>query len=528
MPRVYTLRSFLPSINISLQHVLSISIIMYFVFFSSVNGELSQPFNVIKKWNFNDSRVYGLASNSPISRQIQRNETAKAHLKRLRKIYRTYAKLLSKRRKENAPNACLGPPEQYSLDSRFSSQFRQINALSQICDTTLFANTAAKNGELDYKKSVGSVRKILTESNQAMFHAARNISVIPPRTEKALNWTRGAFRIANWDLREDGQRCSLERSFGYRKNGYWYIRAELTNAPVEATLEDLSRQYVSEFVREDSEISLSTIHFAYDGSIAATNGTLMNSTTTLERWGGRVGLSAVGSFSFEDIAALNEAHANNAIAVDIASDSITISNIAILALPMMMSIFPSAFVADLNTAAFVAYLVFTDIFSVLPLLIKGVELINSAKSQEAVFAIQLGDENFLQMEIFSAECAGVDTYRKWGIVFIVTSIITIIIGVALELIADHIMKKRRNEKGDMVMGPFGMAGLGFTKVSLLGRLGPDGLKGMKDKMLNKNSDSTSAYTSKLSDEERQFRYTSEKDRRYSFEESIFVNDKNED
>jgi hypothetical protein len=71
--------------------------------------------------------------------------------------------------------------------------------------------------------------------------------------------------------------------------------------------------------------------------------------TSFEMWGGRVGLSAVYNMVPSDAPALVAALELSKLDENQATDALTPSNVAILALPMVLNIIPVALVADVSS-----------------------------------------------------------------------------------------------------------------------------------------------------------------------------------
>lgn len=88
-------------------------------------------------------------------------------------------------------------------------------------------------------------------------------------------------------------------------------------------------------------------------------------------------------------------------------DSLTASNIAISALHMVLSVLLVAFITDDNTLGIFFYILFTDIVSTVPFLLKGIELlIMACHTRAMVTALFTGDDNLGQLEISVSACGG--------------------------------------------------------------------------------------------------------------------------
>ena len=250
--------------------------------------------------------------------------------------------------------------------------------------------------------------------------------------------------VKGWDIVKTGQRCSIETGFAYRANATWYVRAVATNRPVDAFVPDGERLYVQEFVAPDFGHALSMVH-------PNMGGMLVNGTTLLVRQGRKAGFLSVAMGDAEN-PALEEALRLNELAVDQAQGAITPSNVATLALPMVMALIPVAFVAGLNTFSTILNIVFTDNFSALPFLIKGVVLTTASNvNRGELVAFHIGTADLGVVEVWAAQCHEEDSFRDLGIAFIFTASAVTILGVAFEMFA----WKHMRQKGRSAQGPFG-------------------------------------------------------------------------
>lgn len=251
----------------------------------------------------------------------------------------------------------------------------------------------------------------------------------------------------------------------YRVDNSWYIRAVATNRPPSDSAPDPERQYLQEFVPRQGTSALTMC------LESRKTGNLESSTTVTEAWRG-TGYS-IEPLEFDEVEMpLYMAYSENIISVDMASDAITPSNVAILALPMAMSIVPVAFVADLNTIGMFAYILVTDVFSMIPFLVKGIELIRSSSpTKTTIMFYHGGNETIGKAQIYIVNCRGEGYFKNTGVIFVAVAIGCALSGLALEIWALCIMKKRREkkQKGEVVLGPFGYAGFDKTTMGLLGR-----------------------------------------------------------
>lgn len=426
---------------------------------------LEQLFNVSEISNgVHVGRSFSLSTKGPTGAALQGSPELQKRVAPGYELFETLAKVVDKRKAVNDSQACnLRVTVTWVGSTPDNIRVRQVGEINDQCNTRVTLNSAAENNEMD-PNYVRRVRDTIIDVKKAFFQAQKDIPEIPDKNNQDLNWTRAAFIRGNWDLERSGQTCTSDNLFAYRKNGEWYLQATITNSNVDAFLPDWERQYITELIPKNFSDPMKLRHVKHDNHSVIEEG-----TTIIAKWGGKVELSDTSNMVFDENPALVEALRLNAIAVDQAEDAVTPSNIAILALPMVMSLIPVAFLADLNTCAMLWYIVFTDVFSAVPFLIKGIELLDSTTTKRGeIVAYHMGNETLSQMEVWAAECKGRDSFRVLGILFICIAVFAITFGVLLEMVAARVMRRRRVNKGHEASGPFGMAMFDTTAYSPLG------------------------------------------------------------
>ncbi|CAN8074646.1 unnamed protein product [Agarophyton chilense] len=316
-------------------------------------------------------------------------------------------------------------------------------------------------------KNSQDVKKIFKEAVLSMKSAVLS-SRASPLKSKLEKWKDTVFPLAGWDLRRLSQQCELLSVSAFRVKGKLFMRVAVTNRPVDDFVLDYDRQVIEEWVKEDFQDSLNMTHPREVRSVD-NESDFEVSTTLLEKWSGRAGLASHGSMSMDDNPAIDEALRQNSVAIDLAVDAVAVSNIAILILPLTMNLIPVAFLAELNTLAMLAYIMFTDVFSTLPFLVKGVELIRAVDlERHETVAYYVGDKKFGEIEVWNASCRGEGKFHAIGVSFVVIAVVAIVLGVFLEGFAGFVMRRRRRKEGSAAEGPFGRAAFDSTKLSLLG------------------------------------------------------------
>lgn len=134
--------------------------------------------------------------------------------------------------------------------------------------------------------------------------------------------------------------------------------------------------------------------------------------------------------------------------------SSTASNKAILIFPIFMALVPLALFADVSDTVLLGYVVFTDFLSVLPLGIKGVELL-VLESQEyistrAIVRGELQSTNTVTAATWSCRCEVGRNLRGFGAALVSIAVVVIIVGVSLEFaVKAKVEKNQRVAKQTM-------------------------------------------------------------------------------
>lgn len=113
-------------------------------------------------------------------------------------------------------------------------------------------------------------------------------------------------------------------------------------------------------------------------------------------------------------------------------------NIAILLGPLATSLMPASAIADVTPLLGLPYLLLTDVFAMLPLLIKGTELVSLSKQSQSTVHARIFDsldqDYTATALIWSTTCnAREHMYRK-GISLLVTAIVLMLLGKTLEVV----------------------------------------------------------------------------------------------
>lgn len=274
--------------------------------------------------------------------------------------------------------------------------------------------------------------------------------------ELDLTWWNGTFEIRRALLPViDSQICSMNNLAALKYQGDWYISTGVSNYEADFFVTNFSRQFMHEYVNENFSRSLQGVQ----PKLEDTKRFVQATTVVTGKYFGREGAEYIlrqGGFSpFDYYSPLGGVFRQNSAAIELANDAITVSNVAILALPMVMALIPAAFFTDIQVFALCMFTIATDVIGVLPFFIKGVEMIYATRSRSDVVSYHLGNETLGLVRVFAVKCEGVPKFRWLGVTFVIVAICTMMLGVGLEIFAWRAMKRRRKEGKQ---GPFYVGG----------------------------------------------------------------------
>ena len=276
-------------------------------------------------------------------------------------------------------------------------------------------------------------------------------------SEIAFNFTNDKVDFPfNFEYSTADQRCKVHPLGAVRVGDHWYLVTSFTNDQNSIQKEDFERQFIQEAIRFDSNgkgiaAEMCLKRGSFFNETADENCT--DATTGIETWKGGATASIFVGLPFEQNPAVIRALDEGDLSVQQANDATTPSSIAILFLPLALNLVPIALLAPVSTLTTLLYTLMSDVLTVFPLGIKGVELIGIGNKQvRKVFTritSKLNNEppetafETAFAEVWVAECTAGSNVRVPGIIFLTLAIIFLVFGIAAEFIAKHYATKRR-------------------------------------------------------------------------------------
>lgn len=234
------------------------------------------------------------------------------------------------------------------------------------------------------------------------------------------------------------QKCEISHIHGQRIYDNWYLVTAITNTRREASRPLFERQYLQEYMHVDPDGRLGaplqySMRRRPDG-----NGDhiwINTTTTSLLSGRGRTNPTTYTGMYPADNPALISALRKSEKGVQQVEDALAPSSLSILVLPLALNLIPLAMLTNVRTRSLFLYTVLSDVLTVVPLSIKGVELTTIARRQNRAVvtrvsnAINGSKADSAAMLLWVVECKTEGGVRTVGIVFVVVSIVFMLIGV---------------------------------------------------------------------------------------------------
>lgn len=322
--------------------------------------------------------------------------------------------------------------------------------LNKDCITELIDTVALEeeNENGDYTYSRKELHETLIERSDALYRHRFEIS------DTILgNWSHtDVARKFNYSLTR--RTCGIYQIGGVRLGKQWYTMTSITNDLVFLHVPLYYRQYLSEILHADDDGNLSNLRVKAqrrprDSAPSTAEHKWINDTTTLLV--SSDGTASLGSFNDvlpEDVPSVRRALEVSDLWVQQADDAITPSNLAILLLPLVLNLIPIAFISEVKSNVLFLYTILSDVVTVIPLGIKGIELVVIGRQRHISTSIAMTSPldgtraETATMQLWTAECHVDAEVYSIGVLFIVLSISFLIIGVVLEIVALAWKKKR--------------------------------------------------------------------------------------
>lgn len=285
-------------------------------------------------------------------------------------------------------------------------------------------------------------------------------------------WMSNVYSVSTFSYdREDRFRtCEAIKLMTYRSEEKWFMDARVTNS--DASIEELidyERYYAGELIQLTGMGKLQSKSM-YLNESCDINGNLSDpksGTLFQARWKGKPSLNGFKNTLIEDSEALQKALKKTDFYAELVEDARLASSGAILLVPAVLAFFPLSLFQEVTLGTSIFYSAATDIVSVIPIFIKGVELYHFGARKswglvtEFIGNVDPGKVAIAQTNV--AFCTMKTFVRTQGIIYICIGLSLMVLGISLEILAWKYLKSLKdrwlNEKRDIDEKPRDGAGV---------------------------------------------------------------------
>lgn len=271
--------------------------------------------------------------------------------------------------------------------------------------------------------------------------------------KKVLRWKHVFHnnRI-NYTTVTGSHKCEIRANLAHRVNGSWYLGSAITNERPAVHPAEFKRFYATENVRISRAGIIEYQPYMFDlnhnprltrkywkDRPVQPNGSTPASTIVTE-YGGSSGVYFFITEPVENNIALRAALSDGDHTMTLQAVQTSLPpNIAIIVFPLFMSLVPLALFADASNRALLGYMIFTDFVAVLPVAVKGVEVLSvvyddNSAARTMVYG-NLRDRNSTVAAVtWACRCEAVKGLTVLGFTFVSLAVFAMVTGIALEFV----------------------------------------------------------------------------------------------
>ena len=414
-------------------------------------AEFNEPYRrlCLEDWALN--RTYVAAMDAPIARELQTRPN----------IVHTLSTLLNFVEGEYERSALMQRQER-SFFVRFPEE--PCNLMSKAFETRMDSVNVSLSrygwGLMESRCATGLISAVNETVLEAMKQYEIDISSVMNVATRGLPQEfkfRSPSTFSKFNYKTSLDTCKMWHYAAFRYKGQWGINTPITNDLLTRSLPEWHRHYFVEVLRLGNNNRIEPIRMTlrerpkfYDEEVGFNTTWVQNASTHIATWGGIPASSLFESLQFlAENPAISAALDDVAATIDQVEDATTPSGMAILIIPLFLTTIPLALFTEMDTKALLLYTIVTDILTVLPLAIKGIELLNySGMSHEAARTYVYGGSNPVEpaaLETWYASCDANDHVKILGKLFIAMAVLFMVVGIALEIGAKRFFDKRKAE-----------------------------------------------------------------------------------
>ena len=356
----------------------------------------------------------------------------------------------------NAENKKFAPSVKH-IFGIFGQPEPTIDCITDVIDTTLFHNEASPFTVDSVANAVEERTRLLRREKDKML--GETLNKWKNANDLLVDWKHPSV-VSNSAWKRPDKKCELSVVGMMRVGDTWFSNMLFSNGPVHMSRKMYELQFAQEFYYIDPSGKKTRPMIQRFPSFKSEKNDgpfVRNTTTTFSRKGGQV--EQVIFFPIPP--ATNPAIISAATKADSMikhiHDALSPSSLMLLFLPATMTLFPIALVSYVRTNVLMAFMLLSDVLSIAPLAIKGVELIYIGWTTFRSVATRIhGSSNGIKEEaaggeLWVAECRSRVNGGTYGVVFIALAFVLMVLGIFLELWARQYVRRRHARQKEMKM-----------------------------------------------------------------------------
>lgn len=397
---------------------------------------------------FTIGHLFSISESAPMTKVLKREKAFKGNFSIVQDFVESTEKtLLTSLQQQRAQmdssgrnRVCNYEANDFQRSAEIFFEIRRLPKLEKDCATEYIVPTETNS----------YTRKQLHRAVQGV------LSVVIENQEKLAdlivgNWSTPAV-AKDFEYVNIAQICRLNNMGGLRIGEKWYFQIEVSNAGQYENSLDFHRQRISEFMRMKSkdELDMPLVYSMYHRPPGnETHQLVPNTTTVLWSGGGPMDPNFFRKQYPEDIPALADALERSSLRIEQVNDATSPSTIAILLLPVLLTLVPVAAFTTVETPTMLLYVLMSDIVSIVPLAVKGVELIGIGLTSDYGAALRITSSAdgsptpSSAVSLWTAQCKSQPRILITGVSFLVVAVVSMLTGIVLEFWCRRMAQRRK-------------------------------------------------------------------------------------
>lgn len=295
-------------------------------------------------------------------------------------------------------------------------------------------HTPEKANRIEARRIIEAINTVQESATKVSEHVLKGYG---------LTWN-GSYPTNKLSYQDPGHhfaRCDIYKSHAYYSNNTWGVYVSVTNTIPSKFVNDKERPLFGEFISDTSQFNLrwqwcENTNQAREEIFGTGLRTYVDGPLSWSLW---------GENPITDNPALKNAQDFINFAREMIQDIDSAAATAILLVPAVLCLFPLSLFHDTSVWTVFAFMVVTDVVSILPVLLRGIELVSYARRKEYSMISWVygntGDKQPGAAETWVASCHLKKDVLTWGIVFISFAFFSMITGIVLELVIVRYLNK---------------------------------------------------------------------------------------